>query len=407
MPSIAVIGAGPIGLEAARQSIEQGWSVTVFEQGRIADAIHRWGYVKMFSPREWNSTPGGRTAIDYEVPLEECESGDEFATGYLEPLARWIESRAEVLTGTRVRGISRSDWLKGDRIGERSGQPFRLLIETADQEAIHTSDIVLDCSGVFSTPSRAGAGGICCPGERSNADLIEYGVPTASRFATIAEKKRVLVLGSGYSAATMVSELLKRAGDQQAEVIWSTRSCRPEGPLIPIPDDSLPARNQLSLRANRLVSEPSGPVRWLAETVVDSVVREGEALGVRLRNLRTQQVEELVVDHVLACTGFRPDRELARELQIHECYATEGPIKLAAELIGQSGGDCTQVTSSGVGVLVNPEGDYFILGAKSYGRSSRFLLQNGYAQVTAVIRLLASRSEPAGAVSTGGSSCAQ
>ncbi len=405
MPSIAVIGAGPVGLEAARQAIEQGWSVTVFEQGEIADSVRRWGYVKLFSPWRLNVTPGGTTAVDFAVPLEECESGDEFVLGYLEPLARWVSARADLLTQTQVGSVSRGDWLKADRIGKRSDQPFRLLVETAGREAIHTADVVLDCSGVFRTPTAAGAGGIRCPGELANADLIEYGVPAREKFESIAQKKRILVLGSGYSAATMVVGLSLLFKNQTGEILWSTRSRRPDGPLASIPNDSLSARDQLTSKANQLVSDPASPVHWRPETVVDSMERDGDSLRVNLRNLETENVQGIVVDHVLACTGFRPDRELTRELQIHECYATEGPIKLAAELIGQAGGDCTQVTTSGAGVLVNPEGNYFILGSKSYGRSSRFLLQNGYAQVSAVIDLLASRISGADVDVQGDSAC--
>ena len=44
--------------------------------------------------------------------------------------------------------------------------------------------------------------------------------------------------------------------------------------------------------------------------------------------------------------------------------------------------------------LVNPGPGFFVLGAKSYGRNSQFLLRNGWAQVDDVMGLLA--DEPAG-----------
>ncbi len=45
-------------------------------------------------------------------------------------------------------------------------------------------------------------------------------------------------------------------------------------------------------------------------------------------------------------------------------------------------------TSHGPETLVNPEPDFFILGSKSYGRNSTFLMRVGWQQVDDVFRLL-------------------
>jgi hypothetical protein len=75
---------------------------------------------------------------------------------------------------------------------------------------------------------------------------------------------------------------------------------------------------------------------------------------------------------------------------VHECYATCGPIKLAAALIGESGGgDCLAQAGHGPETLVNPEPGFFILGSKSYGRNSQFLLRVGWEQVDQVFSLIA------------------
>ena len=41
-------------------------------------------------------------------------------------------------------------------------------------------------------------------------------------------------------------------------------------------------------------------------------------------------------DRVVANVGFRPDASLYQELQVHQCYASEGPMKLAAALLYHS-----------------------------------------------------------------------
>ena len=64
-------------------------------------------------------------------------------------------------------------------------------------------------------------------------------------------------------------------------------------------------------------------------------------------------------------------------------------MKLSAALLGAAGGDCLEIPEFGPETLVNPEPGFFVVGAKSYGRNSQFLLRNGWAQVDDVMGLLA------------------
>ena len=98
--------------------------------------------------------------------------------------------------------------------------------------------------------------------------------------------------------------------------------------------------------------------------------------------------ERLVVDRILSLTGSVGDHSLYRQLQVHECYATSGPMKLAAALLGSTGGDCLTQESHGADTLVNPEPNFFILGSKSYGRNNTFLMRVGWQQVDEVFSLL-------------------
>jgi len=53
-------------------------------------------------------------------------------------------------------------------------------------------------------------------------------------------------------------------------------------------------------------------------------------------------------------------------------------MKLSAALLAASGaGDCLTQQPTGPETLVNPGPGFFILGAKSYGRNSQFLLRTG------------------------------
>jgi hypothetical protein len=66
-------------------------------------------------------------------------------------------------------------------------------------------------------------------------------------------------------------------------------------------------------------------------------------------------------------------------------------MKLAAALSGASTADCLDQNSTGPQSLLNPERNFYILGAKSYGRNSRFLFRIGLDQIRDVFALIGDR----------------
>jgi NADPH-dependent 2,4-dienoyl-CoA reductase/sulfur reductase-like enzyme len=56
---VAIIGAGPIGLDAALAAHERGWSFTVYEAATsVAANVREWGHVRLFTP--WDMNVSGR-----------------------------------------------------------------------------------------------------------------------------------------------------------------------------------------------------------------------------------------------------------------------------------------------------------------------------------------------------------
>jgi hypothetical protein len=108
----------------------------------------------------------------------------------------------------------------------------------------------------------------------------------------------------------------------------------------------------------------------------------------------SRELVELEVDHVLALVGYRPDLTLTRELQVHHCYASEGPMALASAVLAatvaspDAAADCLKQAAPGAETLRTPEPGFFVLGAKSYGRNSQFLLTLGHRQIDDVLSLL-------------------
>src|SRR5262249_48930957 len=143
------------------------------------------------------------------------------------------------------------------------------------------------------------------------------------------------------------------------------------------PGDPLPERARLAKACNRIAAEPPDSTTVFPGVVVKAVSRVERRFRVELRSPAGGEMAPLTVDRVLALVGYRPDLSLYRELHVHQCYASEGPMNLAAALLGKgsaAGGDCLARSSFGPDSLRNPEPGFFILGHKSYGRRSDFLL---------------------------------
>src|SRR5215831_10266015 len=92
-PRIAVLGAGPIGLEAALYALHLGFPTRVYERSRVGEYVRRWGHVRLFSPFGMNCTSLGRDALRADDPHFEfpddgaIQRGRDYVDAYLEPLA--------------------------------------------------------------------------------------------------------------------------------------------------------------------------------------------------------------------------------------------------------------------------------------------------------------------------------
>ena len=61
---VAVLGAGPAGLEVGLRLANAGVQVTVFERGGAAAAnVRDWGHVRLFSPNSMNVSVAGRPRV--------------------------------------------------------------------------------------------------------------------------------------------------------------------------------------------------------------------------------------------------------------------------------------------------------------------------------------------------------
>src|SRR5207302_3360172 len=118
-------------------------------------------------------------------------------------------------------------------------------------------------------------------------------------------------------------------------------------PLPRVSNDPLKERDRLAVRANNLASRGDGNVEFHPGSFVQGVEWKGPDKGFRVTARCGAKERSWDVDRIIANVGYSPDAALYRELQIHECYASLGPMKLAAALAKQGGGDCLALAATG------------------------------------------------------------
>ena len=388
-PRIAILGAGPIGLEAALAAYERGCEFTVYEEGDGPGAhVRDWGHVRLFTPWDMNVSERMRRALPDAPSGASLPTGVELAERLIDPVATSPALAGRIRTRTRVDAVAREGLLKHEAIAspERREHSFRLLVsDTSGRESVEHADVVIDCTGTYGNPNALGDGGIPAPGERALADRIERRIPHFDAGAREWASGTTLLTGAGHSAQTAARALAELARDAPGmRMIWAIRSSKPGWGAVA--DDPLPERARLTRSAAELAGGASEAIEARLGFVTEALAPREGRIAVTLRNGHAEEVE---VDRVLALNGGVGDYSIYRQLQVHECYATSAPMKLSAALLGAGAGDCLEQESHGPETLTNPEPGFFILGAKSYGRNSQFLMRIGWEQVSDVFGMIA------------------
>jgi thioredoxin reductase len=282
------------------------------------------------------------------------------------------------------------------RTAGRELQPFELRVTDASGgESRLFARAVIDASGTWSSPNPAGASGLPAIGEReaAAAGQVRYGMPDVLGSARgDYAGKRVLVVGSGHSAAGTLIDLARlRAQAPGTRVLWALRTrehlARVYGGGAA---DQLAARGAVGTRLEQLVE--GGAFEIVAPFTVDAVEQADGALlvsGESGDGLRTLNVDVMIV-----ATGLRPDTRFLAELRTDLDAALDCP-KALAPLIDPNEHSCGTVRPHGAFELAQPEPGLFLVGMKSYGRAPTFLLATGHEQARSVAAYLAGDEEAA------------
>jgi thioredoxin reductase len=383
--TVAIVGAGPVGLAAAAHVLERGLRPIVLEAGdSVAHAVRQWGHVQLFSPWEYNIDRAAARLLaptGWNSPEPDAfPTGAELVERYLEPLATKTALATHIRTCSRVTDISRAGFDKLKTKG-RETAPFEIRYQNGQGPKMVWADAVIDASGTWHSPNPAGANGLRAIGEAQMADRIAYGMPDVlgkdrARYAG----KIVAVLGAGHSAIGTLTDLARLAVQApQTRPIWLVRSNDPAKAFGGGANDKLAARGELGAAFAALVA--AGQIQVEREFRVSHLAAEGPRLVVDTGAGCCGR--KLVVDELVVATGFRPDLDLVRELRLQLDPAIECPVALAP-LIDPNEHSCGTVRPHGARELAQAEPGFYFAGMKSYGRAPTFLMITGYEQVRSI-----------------------
>jgi thioredoxin reductase (NADPH) len=320
---IAVVGAGPAGLAAARALQSAGRGVAVFDRGAIAEHVSRYPtYMTFFSTADLLELDGFPLIIAGEKPSRR---------EYLNYLRRFVkEMRLDARTGCEIVGCEGEKGAFRLSARDRSGEGFDVRAER-----------VVLATGAYASPQRLGV-----PGE----DL-----PKVSHYFTEVHPyfgSRVLIVGGGNSAAETALELW-RAG---VEVAICHRR----------------AKFKDSIKY------------WLAPDL-ENRVKNGEIrafMPARVVEIRPRSVvirpdgaepTEIENDFVLALTGYRPDPGFLSRFGVSIDAATGRPRFDETTLESERPG----VYMVGVMLAGNVSSEIFIENSRTHGERIVAHLANG------------------------------
>ncbi len=383
-PSVAIIGAGPVGLAAAAHALERGHAPIVIEQGDEAGhAVRQWSHVRMFSPWRYNIDRAAERLLEragWNRPEPEAyPTGAELIDQYLSPLAHRTPLERSIRLQSRVAAVTRKGFDKVRTAG-RERAPFELGVARNGHIDTIETDAVIDASGTWFSPNPAGANGLAAPGEAENADRIAYGMPDVladERYAG----KTVAVLGSGHSALGVLIDLARLAETAPGtRAVWLTRRADIATAFGGGANDQLAERGALGTAFAGLVA--AGHIQVEKGFRLSAIARSGDRLEIRAGT--GCGCRKVLADELVVATGFRPDLSYLRELRLALDPALECPPALAP-LIDPNLHSCGTVRPHGARELSQPEPGFYFAGMKSYGRAPTFLMLTGYEQVRSIV----------------------
>jgi thioredoxin reductase len=394
---VAIIGGGPVGLAAAAHLAKRKEPFILFETGHsVGVNILDWSHVRVFSPWQYNIDKAAEELLiqsGWQSPDKEAlPTGKELVEQYFQPFMNLPQIKPFIHLSSKVISIGRKGLDKMKTKG-RENLPFVLQVQQGDSYHLFEARAIIDASGTWQNNNPIGSGGVFAIGEERHRDKLFYGIPDVmGKYKERYSNKRVLVVGGGHSAINTILELDKLKEEYPVtEIHWVLRKKHIKDVYGGKEDDALPARGALGIKIEALVNEDK--VSVYTPFQIEEI--KGQKEGLMLIGMQNGIRKALRgIDEIISNTGSRPDFSFLQEVRMQADVAIES-VPGIAELIDPNIHSCGTVRPHGEAELRQPEKDFYIVGAKSYGRAPTFLMATGYEQVRSVVAALVNDWESA------------
>jgi hypothetical protein len=396
--TIGIIGAGPIGLEAALYGRYLGYDVIVFENRKLEDILSAaagrmtWEYAKdLVSPLGVMAIQTQDESWQPPGPSERWTVAEWWAK-YLRPLAESDLVVDSIRFGSHVATIARSDWRKHEQPTPeecedgRGGWDF-VIESNGDRPAV---DAVIDASGLAFQLGVAN-GGLTVRGEfhAVTTQLLTQVSTLGTKAIELhpSANKRTLVAGDAIEAIeSLVTLLHVKSKFPATEIVWTTphdRARATRGPIDPqrfgggrpLLEEAIAKVNDATTDGKLIEWRPGSPIERIDQLGDDAAHPKWKIA------VAGESPAELTCD-VLHFHGQRwADWRLERELQFWACPVWDSLPALSP-----------YVKSHLSAMPQRIEPNFYVAGEKSYGRLETFRFVDGLALIRDIFADLADRA---------------
>lgn len=397
--TVAVIGGGAIGVEAALYARFLGYYVLLIEAAKMAQTWRTGAHLPMLTTFGQAASRLGIAALEAHRPDTQLPdanatlTGLEFAEKYLVPLARTDLLYESVQVHSQVMSVSRLETRRESPadIQDRADIEYRLAIHSKKRGWYsERADIVLDCSGV-GLSRWLGPGGGLAMGQIEQEYLIDTGLPDVcgKHRADYADQRILLVGVSIHAIRNLLSLMELQRTDPATKVSW----------LVPLDYGMKSANDWLELIATwgdagqALAAKPE--VRQALSGNYDGLVML-EGLGIERMLPKPNGLEvciqsdenntlDIVCDRIISSVGEEPDWDHAQSLRV-------GQSNLLCRPVFDQSPSATSEPFDPLEAPLTQEPHYYVLGSKSFGLAhDRFTLAQGHQQIRQVFATIGGR----------------
>ena len=223
---IAIVGGGPAGLLAAWEFYQLGAEVTLFGGHALGGGIRRLGEMVPEISMERSLSQLLPPSLHGDVSPDHIPIAGEYWKKFIQPLSESIQSLV-CIKNVRVVRVHKS-FLGRDEIpegGSRLTDLFRVVWVQDDLETYEDFDIVIEAKGVFHRPLPAGPGNSLALNEEKwkGEGMVSQSWGIFDHLSRLSGKERVLLVGSGATAAFFCRQFFSRFPDGRLDLVTVER----------------------------------------------------------------------------------------------------------------------------------------------------------------------------------------